>query len=146
MLLQGFGMCGISQGVTPVKATWALFTKICKTAVQWAFRVGDPGSCYPRDSYRNRRQSKRWNAVHSDRKRCRDVTAGCNREPTAQERNKDINMGVEKWGQMRWDWAKAWGRGKGYHRRKRKLTFQWHFVSTKIVCNGTKDQQWINER
>lgn len=45
---------------------------------------------------------------------------GMNVESKEQEHNKDTNtlVGMEKWGQMRWKWGTAQGRGKEHLRRK----------------------------
>lgn len=61
---------------------------------------------YPQKSWKNRKQRKILNAMHSDMKKNNQRVK---RELKGQERNTDANILVEmeKWGQMRWKCEEA---------------------------------------
>lgn len=81
--------------------------------------MGDLGFRYQRATGKKKTEYCKWlSAMQLDRRE--SGGRGMSVESKEQEHNKDTNtlMGMEKWGQRRWKWGMAQGRGKEHLRRK----------------------------
>lgn len=105
------------RGDTCTKATSASGTRVCKgKCARVDFRAGHLGFKYPQKSWKNRKQSKRLNAMHSGKKG-REM----NREGKGQEHNKDTN-GNGKMGENEMKMRKSTAERQRVPQEKRILT------------------------